>query len=372
MATTYTTGQGTKTVLNRRERISGSRGNWAVRSFGDDVQTGIRTRRTAERLAAEYARIERRHYRQAQTDHRQAQAAAAALAETVARTIIGSTPDPKPADRHDPARVHAVIIGQFPHATRCGDTTGSYTRTARHVTCPDCLAAVAAGALHTDDAGIALPSPTDTDASLRAIVSVPDDIDQHAARLAATEERIARGQAALKRRDQRHAELYPADPPDGPATIPVRRIVTCYRAAGQPFSACGLNPPQRDDTLWRNVDCPACHRERDRRAAAAADAERAAAASVMHYDTFGVPAMTGCGKPISNTNPNHVRLARTTMRPDQVTCPDCLPAIARDQHPDTAEQLAVCTCPTSFRATAGHLPTCPSVRTTTPAAGGAR
>jgi hypothetical protein len=63
------------------------------------------------------------------------------------RHAAGDAPDLQPVGRHDPDRVHAVIIGQFPHATRCGDTTGSYTRTARHVTCPDCLTAISAGAL---------------------------------------------------------------------------------------------------------------------------------------------------------------------------------------------------------------------------------
>jgi hypothetical protein len=79
------------------------------------------------------------------------------------RHADGDAPDLQPAGRHDADRVHAVIIGQFPHATRCGDSTGSYTRTARHVTCPDCLAIDAAAACsHPDVNGVNGPDQQPT------------------------------------------------------------------------------------------------------------------------------------------------------------------------------------------------------------------
>jgi hypothetical protein len=72
---------------------------------------------------------------------------------------------------------------------------------------------------------------------------------------------VALGRYPTRRRAERAVEIY--------AAKAALRLRTCFVAAGQPFAACGRRGAPFETTDWMRVDCVACLRDRETRAAAA-------------------------------------------------------------------------------------------------------
>jgi len=296
------------TVKNAAERVTGTRGNWSVATGADGTMppiTGIARKRDALQLATGQARA-------ARTTARKMAAAARRLdtMTTAARAEIMT----EAVDRS--VAVHEILAERDAAAERASD---------------------------------------DADAFWTGTEWVYGD----AARAA-------------------RAEMNADSDADAAATFEAAMTDTYHRAIVRPASSRFIGDDARNGleaTCWecggRIVKLPADGEYRHAGGIATGDVVR----HVENGDTGTVVSIAGRAMGANLRGDEvHVRWGNgpaeqviSSARLDVVyRSDDALDAALRAAHAaeadrHTAEQLAVCTCPVSFRATAGHLPTCPAV-----------
>ena len=398
------------TVKNAAERVTGTRGNWSVATGADGTMppiTGIARKRDALQLATGQARA-------ARTTARKMAAAARRLdtMTTAARAEIMT----EAVDRS--VAVHEILAERDAAAERASDDADAFWTGTEWVYGDAARAARAEMNADSDADAAATFEAAMTDTylcnSCGAVSDAPGACrafgggcggtaiaDHTAARFTAARrverahadalaEDYIRTSAANAERVTGYAPEFGEDAGHLPASCGARTDAAAGRPTGEvpaaadhraivrPASSRFIGDDARNGleaTCWecggRIVNLPADGEYRHAGGIATGDVVR----HVENGDTGTVVSIAGRAMGANLRGDEvHVRWGNgpaeqviSSARLDVVyRSDDALDAALRAAHAaeadrHTAEQLAVCTCPVSFRATAGHLPTCPAV-----------